>query len=110
MRLTAGTAELDFQLGVSEEASTVRKSVWVYNRGEHDAVLTNVLPTVLNEGLAPFLSLFAVKDGELGAFRNTVVKGNSAIEMVVEAEIRTLLHEEKQFIGGRRGLTLQVGN
>ena len=106
---TAGTAELDFQLGVSEGRRTVRKSVWVYNRGEHDAILTEVLPTVLNTGLAPFLSVFAVRNGVMGAFRNTVVKGKSGVEMVVEAEIETLVTGEKQFIGGRRGETLQVG-
>ena len=109
VRMQAETAELDFQLGVSEGRRTVRRSVWVYNRGEHDAILTEVLPTVLNDGLAPFLSVFAVRDGEPGAFRNTVVKGNSGVEMVVEAEIETLLTGEKQFVGGRRGETLRVG-
>lgn len=109
VRMQAETAELDFQLGVSEGEGTVRRSVWVYNRGEHDAILTEVEPIVLNAGLAPFLSVFAVRNGEMGAFRNRVVKGKSGVEMVVEAEIATLLTGEKQFRGGRRGETLHVG-
>lgn len=109
VRMQAETAELDFQLGVSEGRRTVRKSVWVYNRGEHGAILTEVLPTVLNTGLAPFLSVFAVRNGEMGAFRNMVVKGKSGVEMVVEAEIESLVTGEKPFSGGRRGETLRVG-
>ena len=107
--MQAEPAELDFQLGVSEGTATVRKSVWVYNRGEHDAILTDMLPTVLNSRFSPFLSVFVVKDGEMETPRNTVVKGKSGVEMVVEAEIATLLSGEKLFEGGRRGETLEVG-
>ena len=109
VRMQAEPAELDFQLGVSEGTATVRKSVWVYNRGEHDAILTDMLPTVLNSRFSPFLSVFVVKDGEMETPRNTVVKGKSGVEMVVEAEIATLLSGEKLFEGGRRGETLEVG-